>query len=512
VTGDANARADAAAHIDAGHVTLAITVLRQLLDSRVHSDDHEARLLLARALLRAGRDREAGEVALAVLENDDVPPATRALAAAVTGHAAAIDNDPSADGLLEEAMRIEGGLGIASTLAWGAATVRRYWLGDMEGAVRAATSAVHASAIAPPVEREDARTVLAAMLMHADRFDEALTVLTSNGSESAEDIPPVAQSLRDRVLGALHFHAGRWDDAIAVLDSRRDAARGIEITDHDRALATGLLVVLLVHRDRLNEADSLLATGVPLMASGQGALLLWGAALLAEARGQIAVAADLADRLASKLDQLGCPVRYRLVGPDLVRLRLAVGDQVVPMSVVHVLDEVAAIADVPSITASALLSRGLIEHDPAAMQRACHLLESSPRVLDEALALDAYGTALAQTNTEAAVDIDRRARSLYVSLGARRDVRRIDERLRLRGIAPGRPLVETTLIEGYSELSPTEAAVAALVGEGLTNAEIGRRLYVSSRTVETHVAHLFEKLGVKRRAAIAGLVARSRPD
>jgi DNA-binding CsgD family transcriptional regulator len=167
---------------------------------------------------------------------------------------------------------------------------------------------------------------------------------------------------------------------------------------------------------------------------------------------------------------------------------------------------------VPSITASALLSRGLIEHDPAAMQRACHLLESSPRVLDEALALETYGTALAQTNTEAAVDIDRRARSLYVSLGARRDVRRIDERLRLRGIAPGRPLVETTLIEGYSELSPTEAAVAALVGEGLTNAEIGRRLYVSSRTVETHVAHLFEKLGVKRRAAIAGLVARSRPD
>jgi DNA-binding NarL/FixJ family response regulator len=500
---------DATAHIDAGHLTRAISELRQRLDADPMGDDVDTRLLLARTLLRAGRDREAGHEATAVLGRAGLPPAVHALAAAIAGHAAVVDNDPRADSLLEQAVLIEGGVGVGSTLAWGAVTIRRYWSGDLSGAVRAATSAVDAGAGAPPVEREDAQTVRAAMLMHADRFDDARALLTQTPDGSAEEVPAVSRSLRRRVAGALCFHDGRWDEAAVLLDPRVDTANGIEVTDHDRALATGSLVVLLVHRGRLDEAEDLLATGVPLMASGQGILLLWGAALLAEARGQIETAADLADRVTSKVDQLRCPVRYRLFGPDLVRLRLAVGDRVAPCAIADALDEVAVIAGVPSIAGSAHLCRGVVDDDPETLERACRLFESSPRVLERAIAAEAYGSSPALGDEAAAVSALIRARSLFASIGAQRDLRRVDMRLRAQGIMTRRAVVGTSLIGGRAELSPTEVEVAGLIAEGLTNAEIGQRLFVSSRTVETHVAHIFEKLGVKRRAAIATLVAKS---
>lgn len=53
------------------------------------------------------------------------------------------------------------------------------------------------------------------------------------------------------------------------------------------------------------------------------------------------------------------------------------------------------------------------------------------------------------------------------------------------------------------KLSPRERQVAALVAEGLTNREIGRRLSISARTVEGHVAHLLDKLGYRHRSQIA---------
>ena len=42
-----------------------------------------------------------------------------------------------------------------------------------------------------------------------------------------------------------------------------------------------------------------------------------------------------------------------------------------------------------------------------------------------------------------------------------------------------------------------------LVLEGLTNPQIGERLYVSPRTVQTHLAHIFAKLGISTRAQLA---------
>jgi FixJ family two-component response regulator len=57
-----------------------------------------------------------------------------------------------------------------------------------------------------------------------------------------------------------------------------------------------------------------------------------------------------------------------------------------------------------------------------------------------------------------------------------------------------------------------EDAAAALVrhgnAEGLTNPQIGERLYVSPRTVQTHLAHVFVKLGISSRAQLAAQATR----
>jgi ATP/maltotriose-dependent transcriptional regulator MalT len=48
-------------------------------------------------------------------------------------------------------------------------------------------------------------------------------------------------------------------------------------------------------------------------------------------------------------------------------------------------------------------------------------------------------------------------------------------------------------------LSPREKEVLALMAQGLSNAQIGSRLFISPVTVKVHVRHIFEKLGVKSR-------------
>ena len=65
---------------------------------------------------------------------------------------------------------------------------------------------------------------------------------------------------------------------------------------------------------------------------------------------------------------------------------------------------------------------------------------------------------------------------------------------------------------GWDSLTPTEHAVAGLVAEGLSNPQIGGRLYISGRTVQTHLAHMFAKLDISARAQLAAEVTRRQRD
>jgi DNA-binding CsgD family transcriptional regulator len=60
--------------------------------------------------------------------------------------------------------------------------------------------------------------------------------------------------------------------------------------------------------------------------------------------------------------------------------------------------------------------------------------------------------------------------------------------------------------DARDKLTPHELGIAQLAAEGLTNREIGQRLYLSHRTVGTHLHRIFPKLGVRSRADLAGML------
>jgi DNA-binding CsgD family transcriptional regulator len=61
-------------------------------------------------------------------------------------------------------------------------------------------------------------------------------------------------------------------------------------------------------------------------------------------------------------------------------------------------------------------------------------------------------------------------------------------------------------------LTPQQREIAVLAGRGLTNGEIGDRLYPSPRTVASHLYRSYPKLGIAGRHQLAALIARSGTD
>jgi DNA-binding CsgD family transcriptional regulator len=64
---------------------------------------------------------------------------------------------------------------------------------------------------------------------------------------------------------------------------------------------------------------------------------------------------------------------------------------------------------------------------------------------------------------------------------------------------------------GWDSLTASELGVARLAAEGLTNPQIGDRLFISRRTVATHLANVFRKLDITNRVQLAAEASRRPP-
>ena len=91
----------------------------------------------------------------------------------------------------------------------------------------------------------------------------------------------------------------------------------------------------------------------------------------------------------------------------------------------------------------------------------------------------------------------REAAQSFEALGLLRFVERARRELRASGEARRRRVPEA-----WAQLTPQELQIARLAAEGLSNREIGTRLYLSHRTVGSHLYRVFPKLGITSRAQL----------
>ncbi len=106
----------------------------------------------------------------------------------------------------------------------------------------------------------------------------------------------------------------------------------------------------------------------------------------------------------------------------------------------------------------------------------------------------------------AIADLEQAERTLF-ACGARREADRAAQELRRLGRrSPRRPRGASSGA-GTSALSAREREVAVLVAAGKRNRDVAAALFVSEKTVESHLARIYDKLGVRSRAALAAIIA-----
>ncbi|MEV7811424.1 AAA family ATPase [Streptomyces flaveolus] len=169
---------------------------------------------------------------------------------------------------------------------------------------------------------------------------------------------------------------------------------------------------------------------------------------------------------------------------------------------VRVLDET-GVADLsPRLAVLAAACAAVVAPDEAAaklFEQALTLPTADAWPFDTARIRLLYGERLRRSRaaTEARVQL-RLAHTAFQKLGAVPWAARAERELRAAGEAT-RTAADA---RGVATLTPQELEIARLAASGLSNKQIAERLYVSPRTVSTHLYQIFPKLGITRRAAL----------
>ena len=149
---------------------------------------------------------------------------------------------------------------------------------------------------------------------------------------------------------------------------------------------------------------------------------------------------------------------------------------------------------------------GRIRGIACARPRACS--SASPARLEHARALTDLGAALRRTNRRSAArGTLHEGLRLAEQCGARALVARARTELRAAG---GRS--SDRYGSGVERLTASEQRVAELASQGLSNPEIAQALFVTRKTIETHLGHVYSKLDISGRGQLVQALAESVPE
>jgi DNA-binding CsgD family transcriptional regulator len=334
-----------------------------------------------------------------------------------------------------------------------------------------------------------------------DRYEEAFAA-ARQARHLADRVGTVVRLAQAHgALGQLLFDTGRWDDAMAEVGVVHDDLKepGAACSDH------GIAAVICFHRGEITAARGHLEAAVP-HATRIGNRVVGPLALARsldfEQAGALPEAlAVLTAGFADNKEELD---EIENLFADAVRLATTTGDLSTAKALADHAAALAAESDIPHRQANALYCRSLLDHDAPRLLAAAERYGDASRPLLSAKALEAAAGDFIDTDDRGqARAAFTRAVEIYASLGAAADVARLRTRFRAHGIRRGPHAKHRQAQSGWDSLTPAETKIAALVEGGLSNPEIAARLFLSRRTVATHVSHILKKLDVHSRTDIA---------
>lgn len=152
----------------------------------------------------------------------------------------------------------------------------------------------------------------------------------------------------------------------------------------------------------------------------------------------------------------------------------------------------------------ALRTFGLVQPQPAVdvLTDAVQVLGQSPARLEHARALVDLGAAMRRRGERTASRPPLRdGHDQAVLCGATKLAQRARQEL-----AAGGARSSSATASGIASLTPSERRVADLAAQGQTNRDIAQALFVTEKTVETHLGHVYDKLGVRSRHKLGAVL------
>jgi DNA-binding CsgD family transcriptional regulator len=334
--------------------------------------------------------------------------------------------------------------------------------------------------------------------------DEAVVVARRHGSLFA-----AASGSYHRAIA--RYHRGTLADCLADLDQALAPSR--EGWPAGAIWAFALQAHAQLERGDLTAAREALSSSSPSPDSMEHAILLFAHARVALAAREPAAALSQAAAAGRHLAE-GFGIDHAGLVPwrrTAALAALALGDRDRAQSLVDEALHQARSCRVPRVIGLALRTAAAVadrSQQIELLSEAADVLEPSPSSLERAHALAELGSAMRRAGRrDEAQSVLRTALQLAARMGALPLAQAAGDELRATGARPRR-----TAFTGADALTPAERRVAQLAAQGLTNREIAEQLFVTIKTVQTHLAHAYRKLGISSRRRLPTVLDDGQPE